>query len=66
MKQTFESFLMEKMYSTEPILDDEGVDYFPEWLDKLGIDTLIDYGDEFAKRQLEEVEKEINPKYRCV
>ena len=67
---TFEQFLMEKHCETNPeLLDDMLVDDFNDWVsERLDINELIKYGDEFAKlkdkewrEKIEQTLKPLNP-----
>jgi len=48
--QTFEQFLAEKHVEQNPhLLDDMIPDDFNAWLERIDVDELIKYGDEYAK-----------------
>jgi len=57
--QTFEQYLMEKHCEENPtILDDMLPDDFPDWIsERLDIDSLISYGDEYHKEKIDKIRK---------
>lgn len=51
-KHPFESFLKDEHAENYHGLDDDMSDSFEAWLENMDIDSLISYGDKFAKRLL--------------
>ena len=48
----FEDFLQNKHAWANPeVLDDDVPDHYDDWLSRLGVETLIELADEFAKIQ---------------
>jgi hypothetical protein len=50
MKYTFEDFLMEKHSEQYVGTDDMMIDDFNDWVQNLGVDELIEYGDKFQRQ----------------